>query len=124
MKIVVTSTGPELSSAADPRFGRCGYFIVVDTDSMDFTAHSNASSSAMGGAGIQAGQFASSLGAEVIVTGAVGPNAARVLSAAGMKVFTGATGTVQQAVDDFKAGKLTESASATVGAHHGMGGNR
>ena len=120
MKIVVTSTGPELSSASDPRFGRCAYFIVVDTDSMDFTAHSNASGSAMGGAGIQAGQFASSLGVSAVITGAVGPNASRVLSASGLKVYTGASGTVQQAVDDFKAGKLTGSASATVGAHHGM----
>jgi len=120
MKIIVTSTGPELSSAADPRFGRCGYFIVVDTDSLDFTSHPNGSGAAMGGAGIQAGQFAASLGSEVIVTGGVGPNAARVLAASGMKVYTGASGTVQQAVDDFKAGKLTSSASATVGAHNGM----
>jgi len=120
MKIVVTSTGPELSSAADPRFGRCAYFIVVDTDSMDFTPHSNASGSAMGGAGIQAGQFVSSLGVSAVVTGAVGPNAARVLSASGLKVYTGASGTVAAVVDAFKAGKLTASASATVGAHNGM----
>ena len=124
MKIVVTSTGPELSSGVDPRFGRCGYFIVVNTDSMDITAHSNESRVAMGGAGIQAAQFASSLGVEAIITGNVGPNAARVLSAAGMKVLTGATGTVQQAVEAFKAGELKETASATVGARYGMGGTR
>lgn len=120
MKIVVSSTGPELSSAADPRFGRCGYFIVVDTDSMEVTAHSNESRAAAGGAGIQAGQFVSSLGVSAVVTGAVGPNAARVLSTAGLKVYVGAEGTVQQAVDAFKAGKLTAAASATVGAHSGM----
>ena len=124
MKIAVTSTGPELSSASDPRFGRCAYFIVVDTDSMDFTAHSNESRAASGGAGIQAGQFVASLGVSTVVTGAVGPNAARVLSAAGLKVYVGASGTVQEAVDAFKAGSLTAAASATVGAHSGMRGNR
>ena len=120
MKIVVSSTGPELSSAADPRFGRCGFFVVVDTDSMEITAHSNESRAAAGGAGIQAGQFVSSLGVSAVVTGAVGPNASRVLSAAGMKVYVGASGTVQQVVEAFKAGTLTAAASATVGAHNGM----
>ncbi len=124
MKIVITSTGPELSSASDPRFGRCAYFVVVDTESMEITAHSNESRAAMGGAGIQAGQFVSSLGVAAVVTGNIGPNAARVLGAAGVKVYTGASGTVRQAAEALKAGKLSESPSATVGAHHGMGGGR
>jgi len=79
-----------------------------------------AGSDSGGGAGIQAGQFASSLGVSAVITGAVGPNASRVLSASGLKVYTGASGTVQQAVDAFNGGKLTSSASATVGAHNGM----
>ena len=124
MKIIVTSSGPELSSPVDPRFGRCPYFIVVDTDSMDFKSHTNASQGAMGGAGIQAGQFAGSLGGEAILTGNVGPNASRVLASSNLKVYIGATGTVKEAVEAFKAGKLKESASASVGAHFGMGGIR
>lgn len=124
MKIVISSTGPDLTSAADPRFGRCGYFIVVDTDSLEFKAHSNESQRAMGGAGIQAGQFVSSLGAEAVVTGNVGPNAARVLGASGLKIYVGASGSVQQVVEDFKAGKLKEVSSANVGSHFGMGGMR
>ncbi len=122
MKILITSTGPELTSPADPRFGRCGYFVLVDTDSMDFKAYPNEARTAMGGAGIQAGQFAASLGAVAVVTGNVGPNAARVLSSSGLKVYVGVTGTVQDAVNDFKAGKLQEASSATVEAHFGMGG--
>ena len=124
MKIIVTASGPELSSPVDPRFGRCPYFIVVDTDSMDFKSHTNASQGAMGGAGIQAGQFAGSLGGEAILTGNVGPNASRVLASSNLKVYIGATGTVKEAVEAFKAGKLQESASASVGAHFGMGGFR
>ena len=124
MKIIVTASGPELTSPVDPRFGRCPYFIVVDTDSLEFKAHPNASQGAMGGAGIQAGQFAGSLGGEAILTGNVGPNASRVLASSSLKVYIGASGTVQEAVEAFKAGKLSESASASVGSHFGMGGFR
>jgi len=124
MKVVVSSTGPELTSESDPRFGRCAYFIVVDTDSMEFKAHSNESQRAMGGAGIQAGQFVASLGGDALITGNVGPNASRVLGASGLKVYVGASGSVRQAVEDFKAGKLQEASSATVSSHFGMGGRR
>jgi predicted Fe-Mo cluster-binding NifX family protein len=124
MKVVVTATGPELSSATDPRFGRCAYFLLVDTETMVFQAYPNEARQAMGGAGIQAGQFVSSLGAEAVCTGNLGPNAARVLGAAGMKVYVGAAGSVQQAVEDLNAGKLQEAHSATVRSHFGMGGPR
>lgn len=124
MKIVVSSTGPELASATDPRFGRCSYFVVVETESMEAKSYSNESRTAMGGAGIQAGQFVASLGVQAVITGNVGPNAARVLSAAGVKVYTGAAGTVQEAVKNFSAGQLNQTATATVSAHAGMGGGR
>ncbi len=124
MKIVVSSTGPELTSGVDPRFGRCPYFVVVETESMEAKAHSNESRMAMGGAGIQAGQFVASLGAPTMITGNVGPNAARVLAAAGVKVYIGASGTVEEAVKDFLAGKLSQTSSANVPAHDGMGGGR
>lgn len=124
MKVVVSSTGPELSSAADPRFGRCSYFVEVETETMEARAHSNESRTAMGGAGIQAGQFVASLGARAVITGNVGPNAARVLAAAGVKVFTGASGTVEEAVKKYQAGQLNQTSSATVSAHAGMGGGR
>ena len=34
MKIAVTSTGPALNDSMEARFGRCAYFLVVDTDTM------------------------------------------------------------------------------------------
>lgn len=91
---------------------------------MEAKAHPNESKTAMGGAGIQAGQFVASLGAQAVVTGNVGPNATRVLSAAGVKVYTGASGTVEEAVKKYLAGQLNQTSSATVSAHTGMGGGR
>ena len=56
MKIGITSTGKNLDAEVDQRFGRCKYFIIVDTDSMEFEAISNENIMASGGAGIQAAQ--------------------------------------------------------------------
>jgi len=121
MKVIFTAEGPNLSSPTDPRFGRCANFVLVDTDSMAVQSYVNESRQAMGGAGIQAGQFVASLGAAAVVTGQVGPNAARVLKAAGIKIYVGSSGTVQQALDAFRAGKLSEASAATVEPHSGLG---
>ena len=56
MKIAVCSSGNTLEATADPRFGRCAYFLVVDTDTFDFSALQNPGTSVSQGAGIQAAQ--------------------------------------------------------------------
>ena len=106
MKIGISSTGENLDANVDQRFGRCKYFIIVDTESMEFEVLSNGSAMAFGGAGIQAAQTIARTGAKVVVTGGVGPNAFRTLSAAGMKVFTGASGTIKESVEKYKKGEL------------------
>jgi len=123
MKICVTSTGDNLDSAVDPRFGRCAYFIIVDSDTLEFKAVPNPSVAASGGAGIQSGQTAANEGAEAVITGNVGPNAFQTLSSLGLKVFAGAKGKVKEAIDDYKNGKLKEESGATGPAHSGMGRN-
>lgn len=122
MKVAASSTGRDLESSVDPRFGRCPYFIVVETETMDFEAVPNTSTGAAHGAGIQAAQLVASLGVKVVLTGNIGPNAYGALSAAGVKVVTGAGGTVKEAVDRFKRGELGASGGPTVGGHFGFGG--
>lgn len=121
MKICVTATSPNLDAQIDPRFGRCQYFVIVDPDTMEFEAISNESAAAMGGAGIQAAQTVADKGVEAVITGNVGPNAFRTLSAASIKIFTGASGTVQDAIQSYKNGELQEPTDATASAHSGMG---
>jgi len=120
MKIGISSTGENLDANVDQRFGRCKYFIIVDTESMEFEVLSNGSAMAFGGAGIQAAQTIARTGAKVVVTGGVGPNAFRTLSAAGMKVFTGASGTIKESVEKYKKGELKETEAPSVGSHSGM----
>jgi predicted Fe-Mo cluster-binding NifX family protein len=120
MKIAITSTGKTLDSQVDPRFGRAEYFVIVDTETMDFSVIENESVAAAGGAGISSGKVVIDTGAQAVLTGNCGPNAERTLSAAGVKLYTGATGTVAEAIELSKSGKLTEAAGPNVEPHCGM----
>jgi predicted Fe-Mo cluster-binding NifX family protein len=120
MKICVSAVTNNLDSQVDPRFGRCPYFVIVDTETMQFEAIPNVASSAIGGAGIQAAQTIASKGAKVVITGNVGPNAFQALSAAGIKIVTGDYETVREAVEKYKRGELKETGAPTVGGHSGM----
>ena len=122
MKIAISSVGTEFDSEIDPRFGRCQYFLVVDTETMEFNSHSNKDAAAMGGAGIQAAQLMAELGVKAVLTGNVGPNAFGTLNAAGIKVLTGIEGSVRNAMEKYNEGELNEAGSPTVGGHFGMGG--
>jgi len=118
MKVVVTAQGAGLDSPVDPRFGRAAYFVLVDTDTGEATAEDNAQNlNAPQGAGIQAGQTVARLGAEAVLTGHVGPKAFTTLQAAGIRVYAGASGTVREAVEALKAGRLEAAEKADVQGH-------
>jgi predicted Fe-Mo cluster-binding NifX family protein len=121
MKICVSATAENLEAQLDPRFGRCLYLIVVDSGTMQFVAIPNMAAGATGGAGIQAAQTIADKGVKVVITGNVGPNAFRALSAAGIEIVTGASGTVREVVEKFKKGELGKTDAPTVGEHSGMG---
>jgi predicted Fe-Mo cluster-binding NifX family protein len=120
MRIAVTSKSNNLESEIDPRFGRCRYFIIIDSETMNFESISNESSMASGGAGIQAAQTVAKAGVEAVLTGNMGPNAFQTLSAAGIMVFTGANGTVKEAIEKYQKGELKKIETASVGSHFGM----
>jgi len=124
MKVCVSAVEGDLDAQIDPRFGRCAYFVIVDSETMKFEAVPNVGSGAMSGAGIQAAQTVASKGAKVLITGNVGPNAFQALSAAGIKVVTGAFGTVREVIETYKRGELRETGAPTVGGHFGMGSGR
>jgi len=114
----VTSQGRELSSPVDPRFGRAKYFLVVDSETGDFEVAGNEQNlHALQGAGIQAGKNVTDLGVQAVVTGHVGPKAFATLQAGGVAVYTGAEGTVAEAVQQLEAGTLKQAASADVEDH-------
>lgn len=122
MKIAVTSSGPSIDDNIDPRFGRCAYFLIIDSDTLALESLENSNRALGGGAGIQSAQLVAGKGASVVLTGNCGPNAFRTFGAAGVRVVTGASGKVRQAVELFKSGKLSSSPTPNVQAHFGTGG--
>ncbi|MDD3042116.1 MAG: NifB/NifX family molybdenum-iron cluster-binding protein [Methanosarcinaceae archaeon] len=121
MKICVTSAGEGPDSEFDPRFGRCGYFVVLDSESGALESIENKSAGASGGAGIQAAQTVAKAGIDVLLTGGVGPNAFSVLSEAGIEVKIGPSGSVSDAVRQYEEGKLQAISSPNSAPHAGMG---
>lgn len=118
MKVAITAQGRELGSQIDQRFGRAEFLIVIDIDTGGFEIHDNTVNlNAAQGAGIQTGQNIANLDVYAVITGNVGPNAFKTLSAAKVKVFLANKQTVQQAIDSFKAGKLKEVDQANVDGH-------
>lgn len=119
MKLCISSTKNDLEGAVDPRFGRCQYFLFVNTETMDFEAVGNPAFIAGGGAGVQAAQLVVNKGSDVVITGNVGPNAFQALQAAGLKIVTGAQGTVRSVVESFKEGAFAYAGAPSVETHYG-----
>src|SRR4030042_4421311 len=121
MEIAISTAGTNLDAEVDPRFGRCEHFIIVDPETMKFEVVENSSAMASAGAGISAAQMIADKGVQVVLTGSCGPNAYQVLSAAGIKVVTGVSGKVRDAIEGYKSGKLQTSSQPNVPGHFGMG---
>ena len=122
MKIAVTATGPTLDDQVEPRFGRCSYFLIVETDTMKFEALKNANIAVGGGAGIQSGQLMADRDVKVLLTGNCGPNAFQTLGAAGIQVIVGVSGIGRQAIEQFKSGAFSAASDPNVASHFGTGG--
>lgn len=119
MIVAVSSKGMDLNSEIDPRFGRCEYFLVIDSDSEQLIKSiKNENASAEGGAGTKSAQVLVRERVESVITGNIGPNAFSVLSAAKLKIYTGASGYFKDALIKFKAGELMETSASTVNGHH------
>ena len=113
MKIAITAHGEDCQAAIDSRFGRADYFVLYDQESDTWDSLSNLQNlEAAHGAGIQAGQNLAKTGAKVLITGHVGPKAFKVVHAENIEMYSVGemTGTVEEALTAFLAGKLASIA--------------
>lgn len=104
MKIAVSAGGPSLDDPVDPRFGRCVCFLIVDSGTLEFEVIDNSSKNLSGGAGIEAAQRVADQGVSHVLTGTCGPNAEKVLAAAGIRIVDGCGGSVREAIERFRSG--------------------
>ncbi|MDN5302917.1 MAG: hypothetical protein PWQ60_2431 [Thermoanaerobacteraceae bacterium] len=118
MKIAITSSGSDLDSMVDERFGRCRYFIFADSDTKEFEAVENEYASGAHGTGVQVAQFIVDKGISALITGNVGPNAMRVLMESGIEVYTTRSMTVKEALEHFEKGNLDKAFGPTTTQHN------
>ena len=122
MKIAISSTGKDLESEVDARFGRCNYFLIVEIENEkinSFKAIENTAKAQAGGAGITAGEIIANEKVDAVVTTNLGPRASSVFEQFKIKVYQG-QGKIKQVVQDFTDGKLTELIGANGPQHRGI----
>ena len=118
MKVAAASQGPDLNSSIAPRFGRAQYFLIVDAASGAFTVRKNAADlSTDHTAGMQAAGAIVSLGVVAVLTRSIGPKAFATLQAAKVEVYIMPSGTVEDAIEKFKAGRLQPAQEANMQEH-------
>ena len=90
MKIAISSTGKELDSTIDPRFGRAAYFIMVEIENKEYKivkTIENPNINVGGGAGVSAGQLVGNEKVVAVITGNMGPRAMDVFSQLKIEVY-------------------------------------
>ncbi|MEW6567636.1 MAG: NifB/NifX family molybdenum-iron cluster-binding protein [Chloroflexota bacterium] len=120
MKIIISAVAPDLDATLDPRFGRAAHFLIVDDQTLEWEATPNPAAEAAGGAGSQAAQLVARHQPGVVISGAFGPNAFHVLQAAGIRMFRCPdTRTARQALQEYRAGVLSEVITPGPGGRRG-----
>lgn len=115
MKIAIASKGEGLQAAMEPRIGRAKSFVIVDTESNSVsTVASTVTLSATEGVAVQASRQVAGLGVGALLSGHVGPAAFLNLTNGNVSVYPCVAGTVVEAVEQFKAGKLKVMQSGSV----------
>jgi predicted Fe-Mo cluster-binding NifX family protein len=118
LKIAISASGTDLKAQVDPRFGRAPYFLLVNPETMECEVVPNLPSlQAAQGAGTQAAALVARHRPAVVLTGHCGPKAFHTLQAAGIPVVVGVEGSVGQAVEQYRQGKLKPATAPDVYSH-------
>lgn len=118
MKIAVPVEGLGNDTAVSASFGRAAGFLVFDNGEGTTKILSNDAAQSAGGAGIRAAQTVVDSGAMILLTPQCGGNAAKVLLAAGVKLYkTQPDVSASENIKRFLRGELTELSEIHEGFH-------
>lgn len=107
MRVGVSASGRDLNAQVDDRFGRCQWFLIVDSDLLEFTAFENRHAEEAMGAGVAAAKDLIDGRVEAIISGQVGPKAYEVLKAVNIDIFlVPGSITVKDALERLRRGEL------------------
>ena len=108
MKIAISSSDGKLNTQFSARFGRCQYFVFIDTETRASETKPNPAAEARGGAGTKVVQFLADNGVAATITGRYGPNAYTALKAAGIQTYQADSGTPEELLDKFIDNELEQ----------------
>jgi len=106
LRIAISSDKPDLEARVGSRLGTSEYLIVVDLRTMAVEAMPNPGASGQGRGGIQAVVLAITKKVNTVLTGYCSPTASKYLTANGIEVLTGVSGTVAEVVQQYRKGEL------------------
>lgn len=117
MKVCIPTNGRGgLEDLVCEHFGRAPAFTVIDTDNDSVTVVPNTSEH-MGGMGKPPEHIANT-GSKVLVCSGLGPKAIGMFEDFGIEVFVGAQGTVRDAMELWRNGKLEKASDFNACQEH------
>jgi len=109
MRVAISATGNTLSASVDRVFGRCPWFLFVDSETMACEAQENKNAHAASGAGTSCAQLVLEREIDAVISGRVGPNAYEVLKQGDVKIFIAPQdGSVREAIEKYKHNELQQ----------------
>ncbi|MDM8158562.1 NifB/NifX family molybdenum-iron cluster-binding protein [Labilibaculum sp. K2S] len=105
MKTIITSTGNQLNSIFDLRFGRAGWFCLYDDQSGEISFIENENINSQSGAGTKTVEKVVELGVQKVISGDFGPKAKELLEKFNiqMVLLQNDNNTVQHIIDKLKS---------------------
>lgn len=102
MIVAVCSEGESLDSYVADDFGHAPFFLIVDTDTLDYNVIVNEYMNSEQGAGVAVAKALVDFGLDAVLCGGIGPHGIKILNDAGIKVSVDEDGTIEQCIIDFK----------------------
>lgn len=113
MKIALpTLSEAGLDAALCSHFGQAAFFTTIDSDTGEVTCEPNHGEHHGGQGQRTPAQVIAALGTDAVICGGLGSRAVQLFSSAGIQVFSGANGTVQEALEAHRTGQLQEATAA------------
>ena len=119
MKIVISSTGTDRESNIDATFGRALFFLIIDTKTKKVKVIENKARDRPSGVGITAVNTVEKEGIDAVITADIGPLAFETFEQSGVKIYK-AEGRINDAIQLFEEGKLSEITKATKPKYAGL----
>jgi len=120
MRVAITSKGKTMDAEIESRFSRSPFFVIVNTQTGHFNGFENPGAAARDAACIKAVKFLVDRGVKAVITGNVGHNAFVTIQDTPIRIYLGATGTVREALENFKKRKLSRAKEPSVGFKEGL----